>query len=195
MFNTINILTINCDPHIVLALNSRPPGWPLRYNLKSIGPNIIPKIISAGAWDVVILADGAGEYAEVANLAKAPLIVLTSISDYSLRSQILSAGAARCYAVTDIEPCLFILHHTIDNVVREHRKSKRMEYLQAAVFDELRKLISECSNCHRWRHPVTEKYISPAEFLEAFDIYLTSGICPDCRQTLYGHLEAGSGDG
>lgn len=192
MLNTINILTINCEAVVVLALDNRPKNWPLNYNVKSVGYDVIPKIVSAGAWDVIILQDGEGKYIEIAKIAKAPIVVLTNKTDYDRRSLIYQAGATRCYSMEDIQPCLFILHHIIDNVVREDRKNKRLDYLQSAMFYELRNLISECSNCHRWRHPSTEEYISPLKLLELFQINLTSGICPDCREELYGHLGKGS---
>lgn len=189
MLNTINILTIDCEPIVILALANRPAGWRVKYNIKSI-TGIDKRVIAAGAWDVILYTNGADRYAEFFEAVKAPVVVLTNVTDYRQRERLLDMGAARCYSMEDIVSCLFILHHVIDNVVREEIKDRRLEYLQSAALAELRNLISECANCHRWRDPSTDEFIEPMKFLEKFQIYLTSGLCPECRETLYGHLEA-----
>lgn len=188
MFDTIDILLIACEPVVLATLQNRPDGWPVKYKLKSVGAEVSTKVVSAGAWDAILVSD-AVQYADIAKAAKAPLIVLTHQRDYEIRQAMLAAGAARCYSMDLLKPCIFMLHHIVDHVVRERRKDDRLTYLQAAALDELRNLISECSNCHRWRHPVSNTFLDPVRFLESFEIYLTSGLCPECRTTLYGHLE------
>ncbi len=200
MFNTVNILIIEDEPAIVelitQTLKEKPPGWPIKYNLRAISSLAeANKYAGAGGWDAIILdlglpdSTGIATFGAIYALTETPIVVFTGNEDYDLINKIRSLGAARCYSKIWLSKCMSMMHYVIDNVIREKRKNNRLEYLQAAMFDELRNLVSECSNCHRWRDPVTERFVSPTKFLERFRIYITSGICPDCRTELYGHLD------
>lgn len=193
--NAIQILAIGCEPVVVLALNHKPDGWPLKYNIKSVSHSADKKIISAPVWDIVILCGGFGEFAKIAPLVKSPVIILSEAElPFDEQNKILDAGAARVYSIELLAPCLFILHRVINNVTREQRQSTRMDYMQGALLGEMRNMVSECSRCHRWRNPVTEEYTSIEKFLEHFGIIISSGVCPDCFNQLYGHLKEGNND-
>lgn len=199
MFDTINVFLIE-DEEIIVdlideTLKRKPPGWQVDYNLRNVGSvAAAERYIGGGGWDVIILdlglPDGQGgeTYEQVQKMTNSPIIVFTGLPDYQQLLDLEARGAARCYAKPELANCMFMLHHIIRNIVREHRKDHWIYHLQGAMFNDLRNLIRECSNCHQWRNPVTDEFIPPKEYLEKYDIYITSGICPDCREELYGDI-------
>lgn len=199
MINTLNILVVEDNPAdvkiIAETLAERPYGWPHRYNIKAVDnlAAAMRRINGGHMWDVIILdlqLPDSNEpfvtFERVYQATGAPIIVYSDHTGYELMSDLHSRGAARFYGKSELSGCFSILHRIIDNVVREHRKNGRLRDLQGMIFKELRNLIAECANCHRWRDPTNDQFMTPSDFLERYKINITSGICPTCAEKLYG---------
>lgn len=194
--DTIQILTIGCEPVVVLALNHKPDGWPLKYSIKSVShAGADKRIVSAQVWDIIVLCGGLEEFSKIKPLANAPVIVLSEAElPFDEQNKILDAGAARVYSFELLAPCLFVLHRVINNVTREQIKDNRMFFMEGALLGEMRNMVNECSHCHRWRNPITGEYTSIEKFLQQFGIIISSGVCPDCFGELYGQLKEDKND-
>lgn len=194
--DTIQILTIGCEPVVVLALNHKPDGWPLKYSIKSVShAGADKRIVSAQVWDIIVLCGGLEEFSKIKPLANAPVIVLSEAElPFDEQNKILDAGAARVYSFELLAPCLFVLHRVINNVTREQIKDNRMFFMEGALLGEMRNMVNECSHCHRWRNPITGEYTSIEKFLQQFGIIISSGVCLDCFGELYGQLKEDKND-
>lgn len=203
LFDIVSILLVEDEQSVAGLIETtlhtnKPTGWPLRYNVKVASDlKSALRFIPGGGWDVIILdlglpdSQGLGTFRQCNAVAKSPIIVLTGLTDFETIETVRGEGAYRCYGKSDITGCMRMLHHIINNVMIEFRRNNRIEVLQGALLEELRNLITECANCHRWRDPATNQYVAPKDFLEKHQIFLTHNFCPDCTSILYGDLKDG----
>lgn len=201
IFDTLNILLIEDEQSVIDLVGDLLADpqrlWPHRIKIRSFKTLAGAKsYIGGGAWDCIILdlnlpdSQSISTFQAVQAVATAPVIVLTGAFNFELKSQLLALGAARCLSKIRIGKDIELLPDVVDNVVRERRKNKIIENMQATLLGELRNLVKECPGCNLWRHPKTDKFIPPSQFLQDFGVNLgsTGSMCPDCMQKHYGHL-------
>ena len=175
--------------------DAQPPGWTISYNIKHV-ENLLTaqKYISGGGWDVILLdlglsdSQGIDTFRGCYGVARAPIIVLTGTATMETCQQILREGAYRCFEKTMIIKSLTWLHYAILACVETYRLRAQVERLQETLLNELRNLITACSNCHRWRNSASNEYMESDKMLEKYGVYLSHGICSECSQLLYGDL-------
>lgn len=203
LFDVMSILIVDDDEQVTdlierILTEEQPAGWPFRYNIKVA--NTLKRALSyvpGGGWDIIILdlglpdSQGLATFDEVARIAKAPIVVFTGTATFQEMEAIENAGAARVYSKNQLMGCMTILHHVIRNVWREQRKVARIELLQGALFEELRNMITACSNCNRWRNTASEAFMSPGDLLERYEVHLSHTVCPECAKMLYPDLAEG----
>jgi DNA-binding NtrC family response regulator len=201
--STRQILVIEDDQIIIdfiTELLNLPPGdeWPYKFKLRAFGTlaSALP-YLGGGAWDVIILdlnlsdSRGPKTFYTVQAATQAPIVVLTGAFNYSLKSQLLAGGAARCLSKIRVSLDLELLTDVLDNVIRERRKNKVIENQQATLMGELRNLVKECPSCHLWRDLKTDTFITASEFLQRYGgvemaTASTGSMCPACMQNRYG---------
>lgn len=201
IFDTLNILLIEDEQHIIDLVGDLLADpqrlWPHRIKIRSFKTLTAAKpYLGGGAWDCIVLdlnlpdSKSISTFQVVQGIAAAPIIVLTGAFNFELKSKLLALGAARCLSKVRIGNDVELLPDIIDNVVRERRKNKIIENMQATLLGELRNLVKECPGCNLWRHPISDKFVPPSEFLQDFGVFLnsTSSMCPDCMKKHYAHL-------
>ena len=175
--------------------DAQPPGWAISYNIKHVETlQLAQQYVSGGGWDVILLdlelpdSKGIDTFRACYGIAKAPIIVLSGSVDMETMQQMIREGAYRCFEKAMIIKSLSWLHYAILACVETYRLRAQVERLQETLLNELRNLITACSNCHRWRNSASNEYMESDKMLEKYGVYLSHGICPECSQLLYGDL-------
>lgn len=193
----VSVLMIEDDEATARAVQAiledgQPRGWNIKYRLKTIGSLTQAKrVIKTIGYDIILLdlklpdSEGIATFRACFELAKAPIIVLSGSADLPMVLELLREGAKDCFDKHTIASCLDLLHHAIIGAIERYRLKSENERLQGTLLEELRNLITACSNCHRWRNSASNKYMSPVDLLEKYGVFLSHGICPDCAKLLY----------
>lgn len=175
--------------------NRQPPGWTVQYNVKRADTLLKAQVyLSGGGFDVVLLdlklpdSQGLDTFRGCFGVAKAPIIVMTGSATMETYQQIIREGAYRCFEKLMVVKSLEWLHFAILACIESYRLRSQVERLQETLFHELRNLITACANCHKWRNSASNEYMSPDKMLEKYNVFLSHGICPECRDLLYPEL-------
>lgn len=199
LFGT-SVLLVEDKADVALAIrtmlqDAQPRGWNIRYHFKVVGTLFeAKKVIKGGGYDIIILdlklpdSEGIETFRACFKIAKAPIIVLSGTASFDTIRQLLQEGAAQAFEKHVVATSLELLPRAIVACIEHYRLGAKVVQLQETLLGELRNLITECANCHRWRDTATAEYIDLKDFLESHNIFLTGSICPECAKEKYGDL-------
>lgn len=198
MTDLVSILIVEDEPAIFELIKhtltkKKPPGWPFRY--KVIQAGTLPEALKAVdriAWDVIILdlgmppeSSGIDTFWKMYEATKAPIIVLTGADSGGLFEEILADGAYRCYAKTEIAPCLPMLHYTIRHVLYEHADKKLIKQQAETITGRLKPLIRVCAGCDRYYDEIQKRWVSRTIYYRRRKFIESHGHCDDCHRDFY----------